>query len=814
MMRNYFKQAWRSLQKNKTYSILNISGLAAGLTCFIFIALWVSDEISYDKFNRNYDRIVRLTSTEKTESGISESAVSSAPMAKALKNDYAEVENTVRLKMREELITYKGQQVLQPGILMADPSFFNVFSYSIARGNVASALNEPYSVILTESTAKKYFGDTDPMGQTLLMNMYDSTGYGAIYKVTGVMPDPPKNAHFTFNMLVSFKTIEVANPDVLTVDGWGDNSFYTYLLLKKGVDKKAFSAKITQFYGKYIGELYNIWKSIYFYKLQPLADIHLHSNLQNEIGETGNINQVYIFSAIGIFILLLAAINYMNLATARSVNRAKEVGVKKVLGALKKQLIAQFLLEAVLTAAIALVISFLLSFLLQPLFFQVANKKVLLFSSPLLVIFLIAVAIIIGLLSGLYPAFIISRFQPARVLKGVFKSGNSGIALRRFLVIAQFTITLVLIIGIVVINSQMSFIKHKDLGYNKDELLFLKVNGNTDVIKGYNAFKNELRSSPLISGVATSNSMIAGGLGSGGSETVDITGNPLQVNTSRLRVDADYLNVYGIKLLAGKVFSKNASSDTIRQVILNEMAVKKFGWKNDETAIGKSFKMGNQKGMVIGVVNNFHFNSLQQGIEPLAIYPVGERFSRITVKVDIKKTSEVVELIENTWKKHFPSALFDYDFVSQQIKDQYQSEERFSKIFEWFSILSVVIACLGLYGLISYAVVQKTKEIGIRKILGATTNGIALMLSTVFLKLVVLAFIVASPIAWFIMNKWLQDFAYRTTISWWMFVIAGSAVLLLAVSPSVSRRSRPLCRTPLKIYELSDLKIRICLKTI
>ncbi len=762
MIRNYLKQTWRSLLKNKTYSVLNIAGLAAGLTCFAFIALWVNDELGFDKFNTNYNRIVRLTSTEKTETGISESAVSSAPMARALKNDYAEVENTVRLRMREEIVTYKNQQVLQAGILLTDPSFFDVFSYHMTRGNVATALSEPYSIILTESTAKKYFGDADPMGQTLMMNMYDSTGYGASYKVTGIMPNPPKNAHFTFNMLASFKTIEVANPDVLTVDGWGDNSFYTYLLLKKGVDAKAFSAKITQFYGKYIGELYNIWKSIYFFKLQPLADIHLRSNLQNEIAATGNVNQVYIFSTIGIIILLLAAINYMNLATARSVNRAKEVGIKKVVGAKKKQLVTQFLLEAVLTAIIALVISFLLSFLLQPAFFQITNKSVSLFSSPLLIIFLIGVTILLGLISGIYPALIISKFKPAQVLKGAFKSTDSGILLRKSLVVAQFVITLILIIGIVVINSQMSFIKHKDLGYNKDALLFLKVNGNTDVIKGYNAFKNELQNSPLISGVATSNSMIIGGLGGGGSETVDINGNPLQVNTSRLKVDADYLNVYGIKLLAGKNFSKNASADTVRQIILNEMAVKKFGWKNDEAAIGKPFRMGDKKGIVVGVINNFHFNSLQQAIEPLAIFSVEERFSRITLKVDIKKASQVVGLIESTWKKHFPSALFDYDFVSQQIKDQYQSEERFSKIFLYFSILSLLIACLGLYGLISYAVVQKTKEMGVRKILGATPNGIAVMVSKDFLKLVVLAFFIATPVAWYIMNAWLRDFAYKT----------------------------------------------------
>jgi len=781
MIKNYFKQTWRTLVKNKTYSTLNIAGLAAGLTCFAFIALWVNDELSYDKFNSNYDRIFRLVSTTKTETGISELAVTVAPMAKALKDDYAEVEKTARLRMREEIVTCKNQQVLQPGILLTDPSFFDVFSYHLSSGNVAAALSEPYSIILTKSAAKKYFGDKDPMGQTLLINMYDSTGYGALYKITGIMPNPPTNAHFTFSMLASFKTIEVAKPEVLTAEGWDDASFYTYLLLKKGVDYKAFSNKITRFYGKYIGDLFNTWRSTYFYKLQPMGDIHLRSNLQYEIESTGNITRVYIFSIIGIFILLLAAINYTNLATARSAGRAKEVGIKKVVGAGKKQLILQYLSESVFTAIIALLLSFLFSFLLQPLFYQVTDKNLSLLSSPMLLFFLGGVSIFLGVLSGIYPAVILSGFKPVVVLKGSFKSSDRGILLRKTLVVSQFVITIILMTGIVIIYSQISFIKHKDLGYNKDELLFLRVNGNTDVIKGYHSFKNELQSSSLISGIATSNSSLGGGLSTDGFETVDIKGNPLQVTTSILRVDTDYFNVYGIKLLGGKNFTRNSSADTIPQIILNEMAVKKWGWTNPETAIGKPFKMGDQKGIVVGVTNNFHFNSLQHEIEPLAISALGEHFSRITLKVDVKKADQVITLIENAWKRHFPSALFDYRFVSQQIEQQYQSEERFSTIFLYFSILSLLIACLGLYGLISYTIFQKTKEIGIRKVLGASANRIAAMLSGDFLKLVLFACFISIPVTWYVMNKWLQDFAYRISVSWWMFGIAGLLVLCIAL---------------------------------
>lgn len=780
MIRNYLKQTWRSLVKNKTYSLLNIIGLSVGLTCFALIALWVNHELSYDKFNKNYDRIVRLTGIEKRETGISESAVSSAPMAKALKEDYAEIENTVRFDMHEELVLHNGQQLLEPGILVTDPSIFDIFSYKLTKGDARSALNEPYSVILTHSTAKKYFGDADPMGKTLTIFMNDSTGKGALYTITGVMPDPPSNAHFTFNMLASFRTVEVANPDVLTVDGWGDASYYTYILLKKGVNQKAFSNKISQFYAKYIGDRFEIWRPIYFYKLQPLSDIHLHSNLQYELAPIGNARQVYIFSTIAIFILLLAGINYTNLATARSVSRAKEVGVKKVVGAGKRQLLLQYLFESVLTAMLAFGVSLFLSVLLQPFFYKLTGKDLSLLSFPMLLVFLVGVTIFLGLLSGIYPAIILSAFRPIAILKGTFKSSGSGILLRKSLVVAQFVITLVLVTGIIIIYTQMSYIKHKDLGYDKDGLVFLRVHGNADVINGYSAFKNELLSNPLVTGATISNSLL-GSLGSGGSETVDLYGNPLQVNTSRLRVDADYLAVHGIKLIAGKNFGIYAATDSVRPVILNENAIKEFGWKDAGAAIGKPFKMGGQQGEVIGVVKDFHFSTLQHLISPLAIYPSGERFSRITLKVDVSKLPQATTWLAKTWKKNFPSALLDYSYSEDVLEEQYSAEEKFSTIFLYFSILSMVIACLGLYGLISYATSQKTKEIGIRKVLGASVNGIAAMLSGAFLKLVVIAGVIAVPATWYIMNKWLEDFAYRTYISWWMFTVAGLLVLVVAL---------------------------------
>ncbi|HYF32868.1 MAG TPA: ABC transporter permease [Chitinophagaceae bacterium] len=798
MLRNYFKSAWRNLARHKTNTYLNIIGLSAGLTAFALIALWVNDELSYDKFNSNADRIVRLTCLTKTPAGESMAAVSSAPMAQALMKDYAEVENAVRVDMREEVVQFKGEQILQPGILLTDPSFFDIFSYKLLRGDVKTALKEPFSLILTESTAKKYFGGHDPIGETLLINMLDSTGNGAIYTITGIIQDPPTNAHFTFNMLGSFKTVETVNPDVLTVDGWGDASYYTYLLLKKGVDQRAFSNKITQFYASYIGERYAAWKPVYFYSVQPLLDIHLRSNIQYEIAPTGSIEHVYIFATIGIFILLLAGINYMNLSIARSVNRAKEVSVKKVFGAARGQLVLQYVIEAVLTAVLSLFISLLLASLLQPMFFQLTGKELSVMQFPLLIIFLAVVTVALGVAAGIYPALAIAAFQPVKALKGVFKTGNEGVLLRKLLVGAQFTITLVLVTSIIIINSQMSFIRHKDVGFDKDVLLSLSVNGNSDVIAKYEAFKNELLSNPLIKGAATSNSVPVGGLGTGGSETVNANNEPLQINTARLRVDEEYLDVYGIELMAGKNFSPTAFSDTINQVMINEKAVKKIGWKNAADAIGKPFRIGGRPGIIVGVVNDFHFNSLQLAIDPLAIYPRAQRFSRITVRADLSNPAATLDWISLVWKKHFPSALLDYDFMDKQIGEQYQAEQRFSAIFLYFSVLSLLIACLGLFGLIAYAAMQKTKEIGIRKVLGASVQRIVMLLSKDFLKLVVIAFFIAAPVAWYFMNEWLLHFAYRTNISWWMFAAAGALVLLIALCTLATQAIKAATANPIK----------------
>jgi putative ABC transport system permease protein len=770
MIKSIIQQAWRRIVKDKTYSLLNIAGLSAGLACFALIALWVNDELSFDRFNKNYDRIVRIT--EKIVVENSESATAVATMATALKQDFPEVENAVRLRMREGLLMHNGKQFSQPGMLTADPSFFEIFSYKLLRGDAATALSEPYNIVLTESTAKKYFGDADPIGQSLTIFMNDTNGLGAAYKITGIAADPTPNAHFSFNMLSSFKSVEVANRN-----NWPSMRFHTYLLLKPGANVNAFSKKITGLDQKYAGESK---LGIRTWDTQRLADIYLHSNLQNEIGPRGSITRVYIFSIIGIFILLLACINYINLATARSVSRAREVGIKKIVGVRKVQLIGQYLFESVLITLISFLIGVLIAFSLQSFFQGITGKEVSIWDNPAVLAFMAGISVFIGIVSGIYPAFVLSSFKPVTVLKASFRTSGSGAFLRRSLVVAQFTITLVLITGIVIIYSQMGFISQRDLGFNKEALFYVRVNGNTEVINGYNAFKNELSTGPLIKGITLSNTMIGGFVGGEQSTTVDGTGKPIQITAARVRADENYLNVFDIRLAAGNNLPAFKANAPVTPVLINETAVKKAGWENNEAAIGKPFNLDGATGAVVGVVRDFHFNSLQHNMEPLVIYPVGPRFSRINIRIDGTKPLESVAYIENVWKKHYPSSLMDFAFLDEQLQGSYESERRFSKIFLFFSVLSLIIACLGLYGLTAYTTFQKTKEIGVRKVLGASVQGIVMMLSKEFFKLVILATLVSLPVSWFIMNRWLENFAYHIGLSWWMFGLPALMVVVVA----------------------------------
>ncbi|MCI0695036.1 ABC transporter permease [candidate division KSB1 bacterium] len=784
MFSNYFKIAIRSLLRGKTYTALNVLGLAIGLTCFGLIAAWAMHELSYDRFNKKHERIYRIAGNVKTDAETFDQAVTAPPMAETLKQDYPEEENAVRLDMNDCIVRYGEQQFLEDGVLLADQSFFEMFDYRLSAGDQNTALREPYSLVLTQSIAEKYFGAENPLGKIITLFLLDPSGNGAPYKITGVMPDPPQNAHFTFNMLGSFNTFETANPDARTSEWryfW--NGFYTYVLLKEGADPKAFEQKLPDYAERYLGEKMRELKMFYIFSLQPLADIHLHSRLRYEIQATSSMSTVYIFATVGVFILLIACINYMNLTTARSLGRAKEVGVKKVLGAVKPQLIRQFLVESTLVAAIALALSFIFMELLQPFFFDLTGKKIEpLFSNEMLV-FLTGTTLLVGLLSGLYPAFFISMFRPAQVLKGSFKSSGAGIALRKGLVVVQFAIAIVLLVGIGVVKSQMDFIRSKNLGFNKEELLVLDVNGFSEVQNGIQPFRDDLLSQPSIKGVTISRGLIVGGLGNSHVETVDGSGKSVSTSIYQHQVGYDYLDVYGMKLVAGRNFSPQAPGDTVGGVyIVNEAAVRVLGWGDPQQALGKPFRAGNPAGTVIGVVQDFHFTTLQERIEPVAISPTRpNRFSRISVRLSTAQLAATIKFIEQAWHMHFPNALLQYSFFDERLESQYQAEKLFGKIFTVFVVLSLAIAGLGLFGLAAYAAEQRTKEIGIRKVLGASVASVIGLLSKDFVKLVLLANLLAWPLGWYAMNGWLQNFAYRIDIGWWVFALSGGLALLIAL---------------------------------
>ncbi len=784
MFKNYLKIALRTLQRGKTYATLNVVGLAIGLTCFGLIAAWCMNELSYDRFHAEHQRIFRIAGKVTTGAETFDQAVTSPPMAAALLQDYPEIENAVRLDMNDCIVRYGDKQFLEDGVLFTDQSFFAIFDHALIKGDMATALRDPNSIVLTESLARKYFpnsgssiGYENPVGKIMTLYLYDPDGNGAPYKVTGVTPDPPQNAHFTFNMLGSFNTYEAIEPEVRTY--WFENSYYTYVLLQESADPAVLERKLPDFAERHMGDKMREYNMFYAYSLQPLADIHLHSHLRYEIQATGSISTVYIFATVGIFILLIACINYMNLATARSLSRAKEVGVKKVLGAVKTQLVRQFLLEAVVVAALGLGLALIFMELLQPFFFNLTGKIITPFFSANLLALLASTTLLVGLLSGLYPALFISAFGPSQVLKGSFKSSAAGVLLRKGLVVLQFAIAIILLAGIGVVKSQMDFIRSKNLGFNQEELLVLDVNGFAEVQNRFAPFKDELLSNHAIRGVTVSRGLIVGGLGNSLVETVDGSGKLVSSSIYRHQVDPDFIDVYKMELLAGRNFTP---ADTLGAYIVNEAAVRAFGWGDPQSALGKPFNRGGGTGTVVGVVKDFHFTGLQQTIAPMEIHLTRpNRFSRISVRLETANLATTVGFIEQAWRKHFPAALLQYSFLDERLEQQYLHEKLFGKIFMTFVVLSLAVACLGLFGLAAFAAEQRTKEIGIRKVLGASLAGVVGLLSKDFVKLVLLANVIAWPVAYFTMNKWLQNFAYRIDLGWWVFVLAGGATLLIAL---------------------------------
>ena len=785
MFKNYVKTAFRSLMKNKGFTAINILGLALGLCVCMLIVFYVIDEVGYDTYNTKADRIYRVNNDIKFGGRTSQYAVSPAPLASTVKSDFPEVEKTVRFRERGGYKVRKdGQNVQEHRMVFVDSTVFDVFTLPMIQGDPKTALTEPKSVVINETTALKYFNATNVVGKMLTFN--DTI----LYKVTGVIKDIPKQSHFNFDFLLA-----MAGLDESKENAWLSNNFNTYLVLKKGADPKTLQAKFPAFVAKYVGgqlqaathmSFSDFEKDGSYFRLSLVAlrDIHLRSNVQNEMGANGNIQYVYIFSAVAIFILLIACVNFMNLSTARSSNRAREVGVRKVLGSARSSLIAQFLSESVLVTFAATVIAVIAAWLLLPVFNQMADKQLAFTTATFvwLLPMLLVIVVVIGCLAGSYPAFFLSAFQPIDVLKGKLSTGFKGGFLRSFLVVFQFSISIFLIIGTLVIYNQLKFIQSKDLGYSREQVLIVN---NTEVLdKQAKVFKQEIKALPGVK-----NATLTGFIPTGGwrnntsmfeSPTLD---TKHAVSLGNWEVDEDYISTMGMKIKYGRDFSTEMKTDS-SAVILNEAAVKILGYKdalNKELYMPTDNMAKNLKKLhIIGVIKDFNFSSLRENISPLA-FLYGQNSGALSVHINAANAAAVLAQVKEKWHTLAPNQQFDYSFMDEDFENSYRTEQRIGGIFIAFTSMAIIIACLGLFGLAAYAAEQRTKEIGIRKVLGANISIIVAMLSKDFIKLVIVAIVIASPLAWFSMQHWfLSGFAYQDGIKWWIVATAGGGAIVIA----------------------------------
>ncbi|MEP6594462.1 MAG: ABC transporter permease [Ginsengibacter sp.] len=788
MFKNYLKIATRNLWKNKSFSAINIIGLAIGLATCILILLYVIDELSYDRYNKKAGRIYRVNSDIKFGGGDLHLTVASDPMGAILKKDYPQVEEYTRIynSSGSKIIKKGSQYINEEKVAHVDSTFFRVFTFPSIEGNTETALNEPNTVVLTESSSKKYFGTTHAVGKVIEADKNP-------YKVTAVIEDMPRNSHFNFDFLFSMDNVNYQ---------WGNflsNNFQTYIVLQKGTDYTAFEKNFTTVIDKYLlpqaKQLMQITSMDDFkkagnkleYTLMPLTDIHLHSDRFPELGVNSDIQYVYIFSAVALFVLLIACINFMNLSTAHSANRAKEVGIRKVLGTEKSTLIKQFLLESIITVTIALVIALIMASLVLPLFNDVSAKSFSAkdFFTGKILLFLIAIPFIVGTLAGSYPAFFLSSFKPITVLKGNTTSVFKKSTLRSGLVIFQFATSIILIICTVIVYSQLHYIQTKNLGFNKEQVLI--VNGTGALDKNAETFKNEVSNFPGVSsGSFTGYLPVSPSARNDNSfSKTAVMDSKNGINMQRWTIDYDYIKTLGMEIIEGRNFSKEFGSDS-SGVIINETTAKLLGF---DSPIGEKIYTYNESQQpiayqIIGVVKNFNYESLRQNIGPLCMI-LGKSTWITSFKVNTGNIQALVKQIEAKWKAMAPGMSFSYRFLNESFDEMYRSEQRIGKIAITFAILAILIACLGLFGLVTYAAERRIKEIGIRKVLGATMSNIIGMLSKDFLKLVIIAAIFSFPVAWWAMNKWLQDFAYRIDISWWVFAVAGivaAAIALITVS--------------------------------
>ncbi|MCE7065632.1 ABC transporter permease [Dyadobacter sp. CY326] len=770
MFKNYLKIALRNLWKHKVFSFINVMGLTVGMSACFLISLYVNFELSYDAFNTKADRIYRLVTDIKTPSETINAGVTSWAFAPSIKSDFPEVEAFTRVSSGSFLVRKGDIKFQEEKTLFADSTLFQVFDFELVKGDPKTALKDQLSIVFTETAAKKYFGNADPVGQTLLLS-----GEGLPAKVTGVIKDIPENSQIKGDMIVSMTSMTQRFNKGLD-EQWGNFGAMTYLLLKPGTTAAGLEKKFPAFLERRAGKTMKESQMFYTLFLEPLRDVYLKSTRDTQ--ESGSMNNVYVFSVVAIFILLIACINFVNLTTARSVERAKEVGIRKVVGAPKMLVARQFISESILLCLIAFVFAIVLTAALIPLFNNLSGKIISngIFDNLPFVGGMFIASIIIGIVAGIYPALVLSSFEPVVVLKGRFTTSVKGILLRKSLVTIQFAISIALIIATIVVYIQMDFMRNRDLGFSKDQMMIVNSEGDPK----REAFKQSLADVPGVKSTAASSSVPGSGNPGAYSEIENKSGDLQIANLDLYFVDFDYIPQFGLKMAAGRPFSREFGTDTTQAMVMNEAAVKLFGYSSPEQAIGRRFKQWGREGKIVGVIKDFHFRSLQEKIKPLTmrIEPGGSQL--VSIKIDGGNIKETVAAVEQKWKTVMPERPFSYYFMDEFFDRQYRGEERFEKLFFNFAILAIFISCLGLLGLASYSTMQRTKEIGVRKVMGASTGSIVGLLSKDFLKLVLIAFVIASPIAYYGMHRWLENFAYKTDIYWWIF--AAAAILSAAIA--------------------------------
>lgn len=788
MIKNYLKIAFRNLAKYKFISFINLFGLTVGLTCCLLILTYILNELSYDKYNKNAKQVYRVTRTFYNGNGNATLVLStvSPPFGYYFPTDFPEIKKMTRLLNNGTTpLRYKDKLINEPNVYFADENLFDVFSIDVLKGNPKTALRDPFSVMLTEETAKKYFGDEDPINKVLRANnQFD-------VKVTGVYKAFPSNSHMHPNILVSFNTLKdsAVYGEKNLQTNWGNNSFFTYIMLPENYNIKNLKAKFPAFLDKHMADQYggNQPSKFTTLDLQKLTDIHLYSHTDYEAEPNGDIKRVKIFSAIALFILLIACINYMNLSTARSALRAREIGIRKVVGARKKELILQFLSESVLITWAAIILALALLYTFLPWLNKVSGQTL---SVNLLMKWQILVPLflspfIVGIVSGLYPALFMSSFQPVKTLKGLFKIQGSSISFRKVLVVVQFAISIILIITTMIVFQQLRFMQRTSLGYNKEHLLTLPYYSQLN--DKYESFRSSLLQNSGITDLGRSSRIPTGRLldDMGASAPGPDSLVPVKAEIRYVAADYDFVPTYGIHMVAGRNFSRDYGTDT-SNFIINESAVKAIGWKSPQEAVGKNLRYGFINGHVIGVMNDFHFESLHQEIKPLIlIMPAttqGQSFyNNISVRVAGNNVSAALATLKSTWQKYLPDLPYEYKFLDENFSKLYEAETRQRTIFTVFACIAIFIASLGLLGLSAFAITQRIKEIGIRKVLGADVSTIVTLLSKDFLILVAFSTIIAFPAAWYFMNKWLQDFAYRISMPWWIFIVAAILAGVIAL---------------------------------